>query len=210
MESWAFPPAYDDGYLPPPESPYWFRSRETMDPAERERAIVGRLRAVMRYAWQHSSFYRRKWDEAGVHPDHITSLEAFERVPVVTKADLRAAQARRPPFGDYLCVAEAEVAHIHGTSGTTGQPTAFGIGRADWQTIANNHARILWGMGLRPGDTVFVAAIFSLYLGSWGAMLGAERLRCRVFPCGAGVPGMMARALAALALVLLAAAAWVR
>ena len=194
MECWSFPPAYDDAYLPPPDSPFWFPVRETIDPGERERAIIARLQDVMRYAWEHSGFYRRKWEEAGVHPDHVTSLEAFERVPVVTKAELRAAQAQQPPFGDYLCVPEDAVAHIHGTSGTTGDPTAFGIGRDDWWTIANNHARILWGMGVRPGDTVFVAAIFSLYLGSWGALLGAERLRCKAFPFGAGAPGMTARA----------------
>ena len=194
MECWSFPPAYDEAYLPPADSPYWFPIRETMDPGERERAVIARLQEVMRYCWEHSDFYRRKWSEAGIHPDQITSLEAFERVPVVTKAELRVAQDRQPPFGDYLCVPETEVAHIHGTSGTTGRPTAFGVGRADWQVIANNHARVLWGMGVRPGDTVFVAAIFSLYLGSWGAMLGAERLRCKVFPFGAGASGMTARA----------------
>jgi phenylacetate-CoA ligase len=49
-------------------------------------------------------------------------------------------------------------------------------------------------MGIRPGDTVFIAAIFSLYLGSWVTLCGAERLRCRAFPFGAGAPGMTARA----------------
>jgi phenylacetate-CoA ligase len=86
------------------------------------------------------------------------------------------------------------VHHIHGTSGTTGRPTAFAIGRADWDAIANAHARIMWGMGIQPGDTVFVAAIFSLYMGSWGALSGAERLRAKAFPFGAGAPGMTARA----------------
>ena len=100
------------------------------------------------------------------------------------------AQARVPPFGDYLCVPESDVFHIHGTSGTTGRPTAFAIGRNDWRTIANAHARIMWGMGLRPGDTICVAAIFSLYMGSWGALAGAERLGAKCFPFGAGVPGM--------------------
>ena len=37
---------------------------------------------------------------------------------------------------------------------TTGAPTAFALGRRDWEVIADNQARILWGMGLRPGDTV--------------------------------------------------------
>jgi phenylacetate-CoA ligase len=194
MEQWLFPPAYDEGYLPPADSRYWFPERETMDPGAREAAIVERIRVVMEHAWEHAPFYRRKWDEAGVHPSHVTSLEAFEAVPVVTKHELRKAQAEHPPFGDYLCVPESEVHHIHGTSGTTGTPTAFGIGRDDWRAIANDHARALWGMGLRPGDRVFIAAIFSLYLGSWGIMLGAERLRCQVFPFGAGAPGMTARA----------------
>jgi phenylacetate-CoA ligase len=97
-------------------------------------------------------------------------------------------------FGDYLCVPDAEIHHVHGTSGTTGRPTAFGISRSDWQAIANAHARIMWGMGIRPGDTVFIAAIFSLYMGSWGTLAGAERLRCKSFPFGAGAPGMTARA----------------
>ena len=194
MEDWSFPPAYDEAYLPTRDSRYWFPARETMDAGAREAAIIARLREVMTYARDRSPFYRRKWDEAGIHPDHITSLEAFERVPVVTKAELRASQAAHPPFGDYLCVGMSEVHHIHGTSGTTGRPTAFGISRADWRAIANAHARVLWGMGVRPGDRVFVAAIFSLYLGSWGAMLGAERLGCQTFPFGAGAGGMTARA----------------
>jgi phenylacetate-CoA ligase len=199
MEEWRFPAAYDQDYLPDPESPYWFPHRETMDPAERDAAVLVRLREVMEYAYATSPFYRRKWDAVGCKPADITSFEAFEQVPVVTKAELRASQEEHPPFGDYLCVEESEIHHIHGTSGTTGTPTAFALGRRDWQVVADNHARILWGMGVRPGDTVFVAALFSLYLGSWGAMTGAERLGCRVLPFGAGAQGMTARAVTWLA-----------
>ena len=102
--------------------------------------------------------------------------------------------SRAPMFGDYLCVPESDIHHIHGTSGTTGRPTAFCIDRGDWQAIANAHARIMWGMGILPEYTVFIAAIFSLYRGSWGTLAGAERLRCKSFPFGAGAPGMSARA----------------
>ena len=195
MEEWSFPPSYNADYFPPATSRYWFPKRETMPPAERERAIVERLKEVTRHAYENAPFYRRIWDAAGFHPDHLRTLEDFEeKVPVIAKKDLREAQARVPIFGDYLCIPESEIFHIHGTSGTTGRPTAFGIGRRDWETIANNHARIMWGMGIRPGDTVFVAAIFSLYLGSWGTLAGAERLRCKSFPFGAGAGGMTARA----------------
>ena len=194
MEQWSYPPRYDEAYLPPADSRYWFPLRETMPAAERDRAILARLQEVCRYAYEHAPFYRRKWDEAGFHPTQLKSLEDFEqKVPVVRKADLRASQAAQPPFGDYLCVPEREVFHIHGTSGTTGRPTAFAVGRDDWRAIANAHARIMWGMGLRPGDMVCIAAVFSLYLGSWGALAGAERLQARAFPFGAGAPGMSAR-----------------
>jgi phenylacetate-CoA ligase len=193
MENWSFPARYDEDYLPTADERYWFKARETMPASERERAILERLQAVCAYAYQHAPFYRRKWDEAGFHPSKLKSLEDFEKIPVVQKTDLRESQARVPPFGDYLCVPDSEVFHIHGTSGTTGRPTAFAIGRNDWRTIANAHARIMWGMGLRPGDTICVAAIFSLYMGSWGALAGAERLGAKCFPFGAGVPGMSAR-----------------
>jgi len=193
MENWSFPARYDEDYLPASGERYWFKTRETMPASERERAILERLQVVCAYAYEHAPFYKRKWDEAGFHPSKLKSLEDFEKIPVVQKKDLRDAQACMPPFGDYLCVPESDVFHIHGTSGTTGRPTAFAIGRNDWRTIANAHARIMWGMGLRPGDTICVAAIFSLYMGSWGALAGAERLGAKCFPFGAGVPGMSAR-----------------
>ena len=101
MEQWTFPPAYDPDTLPDPNSRYWFPVRETMPAADRERAILGRLKEVTRYAWDHAPFYRRKWEEAGFHPDQLRSLEDFEsRVPVVTKKDLRDAQTRVPPPKD--------------------------------------------------------------------------------------------------------------
>jgi phenylacetate-CoA ligase len=193
MEQWSFPPAYDEAYLPQPDSRYWFPRRETMPTVEREHAILERLKLVCSYAYDHAPFYRRKWEHAGFHPSQLKSLEDFERVPVVQKGDLREAQTRSSPFGDYLCIPDREVFHIHGTSGTTGRPTAFAIGQTDWRAIANAHARIMWGMGLRPGDTICVAAVFSLYMGSWGALAGAERLGAKCFPFGAGAAGMSAR-----------------
>src|SRR6478672_182386 len=195
MEQWTWPPRFDADYTPPAGSRYWFPQRETMPAGAREHATVARLQQVTRYAYATSAFYRRKWDAAGFHPDQLRSLEDFEsKVPVITKQDLREAQAREPPFGDYLCVPTQDVHRLHGTSGTTGRPTAFAIGRDDWEAVGNAHARVMWGMGVRPGDIVFIAAIFSLYMGSWGALSGSERLGCKAFPFGAGAPGMSSRA----------------
>ncbi len=185
----GWPPVYDEGYLPDPRQRYWFPRRETMAPAERDALILHRLQAVIRWAWERSPFYREKWSAAGAHPDQLLRLEDLHRFPVVTKAELRREQTQHPPFGRYLCIERPDVARIHGTSGTTGKPTVFMIGRDDWRRIANAHARIMWGMGLRPEDTIFVASFFSLYIGSWGALVGGERLRATCFPFGAGLPG---------------------
>ena len=117
MESWSFPPRYDEHFFPDAKSRYWFAQRETMPAAEREKLILERLKLVCAYAYERAPFYRRKWDEAGFHPSQIRSLQDFEeKVPVVEKKDLRIAQERAAPFGDYLCVPESEVFHIHGTS----------------------------------------------------------------------------------------------
>lgn len=193
MEQWTWPPRYDEEYRPDTAQQYWFPVRETMPPDERDEHVLQRIRQVMSYAWENAPFYRRKWSEAGIKPSDIRSLADFEQVPVVHKEELRADQEEHEPFGSYLCVPAEEVKHINGTSGTTGRPTAFGINERDWRSIANAHARIMWAMGIRPWDTVLVASPLSLYLGSWGAYIGAQRLGARVFPFGAGTAGQTAR-----------------
>ena len=183
MENWSFPAHYDEDYLPAPGSRYWFPTRETMPAAERERAILERLRVVCAYAYEKAPFYRSKWDDAGFHPSKLKSLEDFEKKFRSCRRRICARRRRACRRSAIISACPtADVFHIHGTSGTTGRPTAFAIGRNDWRTIANAHARIMWGMGMRPGDTICVAAIFSLYMGSWGALAGAERLGAKAFP----------------------------
>jgi phenylacetate-CoA ligase len=184
-----WPPRYDPRYRPADEEPYWRRELETADPRQRDALILAKLQRQVRYAWEKAPFYRRKWDAAGVSPETLRSLDDLAKFPVVQKADLRAAQARHPPFGDYLCIEPEEVARIHGTSGTTGRPTVFGVGAEDWERIGEAHARILWATGIRPRDRVMICSFFSLYMGSWGALKGVERLGATAFPFGAGVAG---------------------
>ena len=185
----VWPPRYDPAHRPPGDAEFWLPDVECAPPAERDVLILAKLRAQIAWAWQTSAFYRRKWQAAGVSPETLTSLADLARFPVLHKHELREAQQASPPFGDYLCIEPHEVAHVHGTSGTTGRPTVFGIGRDDWSRIAEAHARILWGAGLRPRDTVLIGSFFSLYMGSWGMLIGAERLGATVFPFGAGAAG---------------------
>lgn len=187
LEAW--PPRYDPAYRPSVDAEHWLPEVECAPAAERDALILAKLKRQVRYAWDHSPFYRRTWQDAGVSPDTLRCLDDLARFPVVQKAELRAAQAAAPPFGDYLCIEPGDVARIHGTSGTTGRPTVFGIGRDDWGRIGEAHARILWSAGLRPADRIMVCSFFSLYLGSWGALIGGERLGAAMFPFGAGASG---------------------
>jgi phenylacetate-CoA ligase len=190
----AWPPVYDPSYRPPNDAQYWDRARETMSEDERNAVVLRKIQSVMAWAYERAPFYRERWRAAGLEPGDVKSLEDFSRVPTVAKADLRADQAANPPFGSYLCVDPREIYHVHGTSGTSGRPTAFAWSHDDYDRIAEAHARIMWSFGLRPSDMVFVGSIFSLYVGSWGALAGIERLGAAAFPFGAGVPGMTLQA----------------
>ena len=191
-----WPPEYDRSYIPSPDSRYWNEELETMDPDEREHKIIlPKLQAQLRYAYHTSPFYKKKWDKAGIGPEDIRSLDDFEKIPFLTKEEIRQDQKENPPFGSNLCVTRAEIARVHGTSGTTGKPTAFGISRGDMERIAEAHARFMWGFGMRQDDTVFIGSFFSLYWGSWGALAGCERLGATAFPFGAGVAGQSDRSL---------------
>jgi phenylacetate-CoA ligase len=192
-EEW--PPVYDNDYFPPKDSRYWFEKIEAMDPKERQKIILKKLKAQMEWAYSRSPFYKKKWEAAGIRPQRIKTLEDFQHVPFLKKDEIRKDQEENPPFGSYLCIPMDEVLHTHGTSGTTGRPTAFGIGFNDWHRIANAHARIMWGCGIRASDMIFIGSFFSLYMGSWGALVGGERLRAKCFPFGAGVPGQSVMAL---------------
>ena len=194
MQQW--PPVYDASYHPKPDQDYWFPEIETMDPEKREQTIIlPKLQQQLTYAYENSAFYRKKWDAAGVNPKDIRSLDDFEAIPILNKEELREDQATHVPFGSNLCVSYNELARVHGTSGTTGNPTVFGVSKGDIQRIAETHARVMWAMGIRQDDIVFIGSFFSLYWGSWGALLGTERLGATAFPFGAGVAGQTDRAI---------------
>lgn len=166
---------------------YWDEERETMFPAKRRIFILNRLKEQLDYAYNKIPFYRELYDEHRIRPEQIRSLEDFsEKIPVVTKQMLRESQERYPPFGNYLGVELEEVFHIHGTSGTTGKPTLFGISRSDWEYIAEAQALQCWAAGMRPHDIVQIAFPLSLFVGGWGMLCAAERIGAKVLPLGGG------------------------
>lgn len=166
---------------------YWNEERETMPPADRARFIFERVKRQLEYVYARTPFYRDLYDRHKVRPESIRSLEEFtDKVPIVTKQMLRKSQERHPPFGDYLAIDPAEIRHIHGTSGTTGMPTMFGISEADWDFMSEATAMLQWAAGMRPNDVVQISFPMSLFLGGWGMLGGAQKIGARIMPIGGG------------------------
>src|SRR5437868_1686758 len=154
----------------------------SLDRGELESLQLDRLRTSLRTAYDEVPHYRRAFDEAGVHPDDLSSLADLARYPFTTKADLRA----NYPFGMFA-VPREQVARVHASSGTTGKPTVVGYTQEDLDTWAELMARSVRVAGGRPGDVVHVAYGYGLFTGGLGAHYGAERLGCTVVPVSGGM-----------------------
>ena len=85
-----WPPVYDRSYVPSLDSKYWNQELETMDPEEREQKIIlPKLQAQLKYAYENSPFYRKKWGKVGIKPEDVRSLADFEQIPFLTKDEIR-------------------------------------------------------------------------------------------------------------------------
>jgi phenylacetate-CoA ligase len=140
-----------------------------------------RLHSSLRLAYE-VPYYRSKFDAAGIHPDHCTTLEDLARFPFTTKDDLRETY----PFG-LFAVPRERIARIHASSGTTGRATVVGYTQHDLDTWADVVARSIRAAGGRAGDRVHVAYGYGLFTGGLGAHDGAERLGCTVIPVSGGM-----------------------
>lgn len=161
---------------PLPLEPIETASRDELTALQLER-----LKWSLRHAYDHSPVYRRKFDEAGVHPDDLKTLTDLSRFPFTTKSDLRDSY----PFGMFA-VPQDQISRIHASSGTTGKPTVVGYTARDIDTWANLVARSIRAAGARRGDKVHVSYGYGLFTGGLGAHYGAERAGLTVIPFGGG------------------------
>ena len=140
-----------------------------------------RLRATLARACGNIAHYKRSFDEAGVSPADLASLDDLAKFPFTVKDDLRLGY----PFGMFAVPLE-QIIRIHASSGTTGIPTVVGYTRADLETWASLVARSLRAAGTRAGDMVQVAYGYGLFTGGLGFHSGAEKLGCTVVPASGG------------------------
>ena len=159
---------------------YWEASLEALSRTGLQALQWRRLQEILRRA-AHSSFYQRRWQEAGIVVDAVRSLDDLCRFPFTTKQDLR----DQYPYG-FLCVPRDQLLRLHVSSGTTGQATAVFYSRADIETWADLMARCMYMTGARPGDVFQNMTGYGLFTGGLGFHHGAERLGMLTIPVGAG------------------------
>ena len=164
---------------PPRESlePIELASRDEITALQLER-----LRWTLRHAWDNVPHYRASFNAAGVRPDDLGSLADLAGFPFTSKQDLR----DNYPFG-MLAVPRRQVARVHASSGTTGQPTVVGYTQGDLDVWAGVVARSLRASGLRPGDLLHNAYGYGLFTGGLGIHLGADALGLTTVPVSGGM-----------------------
>lgn len=135
-----------------------FDEKEAWSEARLRSYQFGRLRALLRSAHRDLPFYRRRFDDAGFHPDRLRTWEDLSRVPILTKAEVRKAMEDRQHFAVGMEVrAPGEAAVLTVTSGTLG--TTFLSLSDRWRAAAGRAlARAYWWAGFSPGMRLMTAA----------------------------------------------------
>ena len=143
---------------------------------------LNRLRWSLRHAYQNVPHYKTAFDAAGAHPDDLKDLADLAKFPFTVKQDLR----DNYPFGMFA-VPRSDLARIHASSGTTGQPTVVGYTKGDLEIWGEVVARSLRASGLRPGDMLHNAYGYGLFTGGLGIHLGADALGLSTVPISGGM-----------------------
>ena len=166
--------------LPDWKSEYLDPELETMSRQQIEALQVERLKETVRRC-MNNPVYKARLEEAGVTPENITSVSDIRRIPFTTKNDLR----ENYPFG-LASVPLRDCVRLHSSSGTTGNPTVILHTQKDLDEWANQVARNLWMVGLRPDDVFQNSSGYGMFTGGLGFQYGAERLGMLTVPAAAG------------------------
>ena len=155
--------------------------RETLPREDLETLQLRRLQVAVERAYHSVPFYRSRFQELGLRPEHINRLSDLASLPLTEKQDLR----NNYPFG-LFAVPRENVVRIHASSGTTGKATVVGYTQRDVRNWAQLMARSFMAAGVTRRDTVHNAYGYGLFTGGLGAHYGAEQLGATILPVSGG------------------------
>ena len=140
-----------------------------------------RLIKTVKRCYENIPFYKAKFDEMGLKPEDIHSIDDIGKLPFTIKQDLR----DHYPFG-LFAVPREELVRVHASSGTTGKQTVVGYTRGDIDRWSECAARALTAAGTTPSDYIHVSYGYGLFTGGMGIHYGAEKLGATAIPVSSG------------------------
>ena len=162
------------------ESRIWSRE-ETFAREEFEKLQLAGLQKTIKRVWDNVPHYRRKFENAGIEPGDIATLEDLGRLPFTTKADFN----ENYPFGLFSSP-KKDIVRFHASSGTTGKPTVVGYTARDMETWKELIARIVTMAGVTNDDTAQISFGYGLFTGAFGLHQGLEKIGASVIPMSSG------------------------
>ncbi|ABE51217.1 phenylacetate--CoA ligase family protein [Methanococcoides burtonii] len=160
---------------------YWNPQIERMPVEELKNIQGGKLCNLIIYVYEHSPFYRKQFDDAGIRPEDIKGLDDVTKLPFTYKKDLRDTY----PTGMF-CVPNNKLVRFHVSSGTTGKPTVVGYTDNDIKSWTTSLARALTSIGIGRNDIMQIGYGYGLFTGGLGMHYGAEETGCTVLPTSSG------------------------
>jgi phenylacetate-CoA ligase len=168
------------------DSPYWNPKTETLERERLDALRLAKLKVQCEWAAARSTWYGRRFTEAGFDPSSLRALDDLRRAPLLTREEWMESQATLPPYGELPAIGAAGAIRVHTTSGTTGRgPLRALDSRKDWAWIAEMWAYAIWGCGVRPSDVSYVAFGYGSFIGFWGLHYAMEKLGVLNVPGGA-------------------------
>jgi phenylacetate-CoA ligase len=159
----------------------WNKEAQCMPLERLEQIKLERLQKTVKRCYEKSPFYKKAFNEKGVKPEDIHSLNDLSILPFTNKEDLR----DNYPFGLFT-VPMSQIVRIHASSGTTGKPTVVGYNRDDIEIWSEVMARALSCGEVDENDIVQNAYGYGLFTGGLGFHYGAEKLGATVIPISGG------------------------
>ena len=140
-----------------------------------------KLVKMVEHAYNNVPLYKQRFDEMGLLPGDIQSIDDVVKLPFTYKDDLR----DNYPFGMFA-VPKEQLVRIHASSGTTGKQTVVGYTKHDIDVWARSAARSIVAVGGTRSDYVHVSYGYGLFTGGMGLHYGAEKLGATAIPVSTG------------------------
>ena len=152
-------------------------------PREKLRQLQNeQLRRMVSYVYKRMPFYKQMFDDHGLKPGDIRSVEDLPILPFTKKQDLK----DHYPFG-LLAVPREQIIRVHASSGTTGKATVVCYTRNDIELFSEVMARSFVAAGARSGMILHNAYGYGLFTGGLGTHYGGEKLGLTVVPVSGGM-----------------------